>query len=165
MKIRTQYEDGKTIVHLIGEGDLEASQEVKFHLTQLINEKKLPLILNLRRCYFLNSVFIGTLLVLTEKIEREHHKKLILIGLNKSNEKIIKTLGLNRYFILKSIKHREQVCSSKKFKKSRKSKLTIARHIYDSHVQLMNINKVNKKRFAPIVKLMHKELKELKRAG
>ena len=92
-KLTTTWVDNECVVCLEGAGSLEASQQLKAYLLKMIEKGCAHLAVDLRHCPYMNSVFVGTLLGISMRLQKKLHQKLTLMGLNATNQGILKMLN------------------------------------------------------------------------
>lgn len=162
MKLTATWLEQECVLSLEGAGNLEASQQVKAHLSNLTQNKNSGVTIDLSRCWTMNSVFVGTLLGASLRLQETSNQKLTLAGLSDENKRVIKTLGIRDSFVLKS---RIQLPPSRKVlaKRSRKSRLSTAKHFLEAHVHLANKNLENRERFQAVVDLFQEDIRKLQK--
>jgi len=143
-----------------GPGNLEVSLQIKFQLAGMIEKGCSHLAIHLQHCPYMNSVFVGTLLGLSTRLQEKHQERLVLRGLNETNKRILKTLGVLEWFLLKPAIRLGPI-AKKRVKKSNQVKLSAVEHLYEAHLRLMNSSRRNRSRFQSVVKLLQEDLQKL----
>ena len=163
---------GVYTLYLKGEGSLETSREVQAFISKLIKKGRSHIILNFEQCPYINSIFAGTLLGLTQRLQKKHRWKLGLEGLNPSVKGTLTTLGIQHAFTLPRrqargrsgrLSRQRRPAPAVRPANALRNKLAAAEHVYSAHLKLMKQAPKNRQRFQKLTELLEEDITRLRK--
>jgi anti-anti-sigma factor len=159
--IKIGYDDRGVYIDVNGEGTLRQSNALKQFMFDVLEKfsgiKEVEFYMNLTNCQYVDSTFIGLLLILDKKIRDMIGKPLVILQPSGYVLEVIQQMGLE------NILHLEQ--EPKPFPDNMKeleveniNKIELAMMMYLAHSELANLNEDNRKKFESAVSMLKKEI-------
>ena len=159
----TAAENGSSVyVRINGRGSFRNSPNLKEFVTKKF-EKSSPvkIFLDMKTCSGMDSTFMGVLAGLSILSKKNKHS-LSLTNISTKNEKLLKTLGVNKILTFSNEKHDYLKKTSKNIP-SINDKQKTTKTSLEAHKQLVKIDKKNKLEFKSVIDLLETELKNYKK--
>lgn len=159
--IRIGYDSRGVYVDVNGEGTVKQSNSLKKILFNIMEKfkgiKEFQFYMNLTNCQYVDSTFIGLVLIVNKKLKESVDKNLIIIKPGGYVLDVIKQMGLENILTITQ--------DMPEFPKEMQeleiegiNKLELAMMMYYAHSELADLNNENKKKFENAVNMLKKEI-------
>ncbi|RKY16036.1 MAG: hypothetical protein DRP82_00150 [Planctomycetota bacterium] len=144
-------------IRVEGEGTANVCPTLRAFLMRMVTAGKRAFVVDLLKCRYVDSSFMGTLL----EVVTEHRRRVVIINASENVASRFELLGLVQFMPIKkgnvSIPntisvHRLPIRST--------DKRTLTEVVERAHKQLIKADKRNRERFEPLLKLLRKELEQ-----
>lgn len=158
--IKIGYDEKGVYIKVNGEGTVRQSNALKQFMFDIIEKfhgiKEVNFYMNLENCQYVDSTFIGLLLIVDKKI-RESIKKKLIIQPSGYVLEVIKQMGLEGILHL-DLENHEFPSNMKELEVDNINKIELALIMYMSHSQLAQLNAENKQKFETAIEVLKKEI-------
>lgn len=159
--IKIGYDEKGIYVEVNGEGTVKQSNSLKKILFNIMDRfkgiKEFNFYMNLENCQYVDSTFIGLLLIVNKKLKEMVEKNLIILRPGGYVLDVIKQMGLENILSIEK--------DSPPFPKDMQeleiesiNKVELAMMMYYAHSELAKINEENKQKFENAVNVLKKEI-------
>ncbi len=159
--IKIGYDAKGVYIKVNGEGTVRQSNALKQFMFDIIEKfhgiKEVNFYMDLENCQYVDSTFIGLLLILDKKIRESIKKKLILIQPSGYVLEVIKQMGLEGILHL-DLESYDFPANMKGLEVENINKIELALIMYMSHSQLAQLNTENKQKFETAIDVLKKEI-------
>lgn len=159
--IKIGYDEKGVYIDVNGEGTVRQSNALKQFMFDLIDKfagiKEMNFYMNLEHCQYVDSTFIGLLLILDKKIRENIEKKLVILKPSGYVLDVIRQMGLETILCFEQ-EDRPFPDNMKDLEVENINKLELALMMYLAHSELALLNEDNKKKFETAVAMLKKEI-------
>ncbi|HOJ49643.1 MAG TPA: STAS domain-containing protein [Spirochaetota bacterium] len=159
--IKIGYDEKGVYVDIKGEGTLKQSPQLKKFFVDVIDKFKgindVNFIINMEECQYIDSTFIGLLLIVDKKLKEILGRPLKVLNPNNYAWEVLKQMGLENILTIErgEIKFPQDM---QELKVDNINKIELAMMMYMSHSELANLNEENKKRFESAIEMLKKDI-------
>lgn len=159
--IKIGYDNTGVYIDVNGEGTLRQSNALKQFMLDIIEKfegiEQVNFYMNLEHCQYVDSTFIGLLLILDKKLKDLLSKRLNLVLPSGYVLEVIQQMGLENILSIKYESH-PFPDNMKKLEVENINKMELAMMMYLAHSELSDVNDDNKEKFETAVKMLKKEI-------
>ncbi len=157
-------ENHQLILFVRGEGTMDNGPALQTFMAELLAIGSIEInhvFMDLSACTYMDSTFIGILLLINRRLKNTDSKALLIADANEYSRSVLLKTGLNRYLDF------EQTSIPGTLEKIPISQVTLsqlekAKLYYEAHHELCEINEANQKEFSFVVQLLKQEYERLK---
>lgn len=159
--IKIGYDNKCVYVDIKGEGTLKQSPNLKKFFNDVIDKFKgisdVEFIINMQECQYIDSTFIGLLLITDKKLKETLGKSLKIFNPNNYTWEVLKQMGLENILTIVRgpLKFPEKM---EELKIDNINKIELAMMMYMAHSELASLNEENKKKFEAAIEMLKKDI-------
>jgi|YNPMSStandDraft_1061717.scaffolds.fasta_scaffold00660_11 anti-anti-sigma factor len=159
--IKIGYDNKGVYVDIKGEGTLKQSPHLKKFFIDVIDKFKgipnVDFIINMQDCQYIDSTFIGLLLIIDKKTKEVLGRPIKIFNPNNYTWEVLKQMGLENIL---TIERGEVIFPNEmqELKLDTINKIELAMMMYMAHSELASLNEDNKKRFESAIEMLKKDI-------
>ncbi|HEY5653739.1 MAG TPA: STAS domain-containing protein [Pontiella sp.] len=161
------YIKNTAIIRVEGRGSFKISPSIKQFVHQVINTHSAErIIIDMSKCTGMDSTFMGITAGVACLIKRTPETSFKLINLSENNEKLLKTLGVDRVvdYSLSASDEEQQIIDQgedEKLDPDSTDKLDTAQTTLTAHETLVDINPENLSKFKSVLEFLQEDVRNL----
>ncbi|MBM3857390.1 MAG: STAS domain-containing protein [Verrucomicrobia bacterium] len=148
-------------IKVVGRGNFQCSPCLKNLVQEQSAQGSHEYTIDLAECEQLDSTFMGTLTGIAQRLKKKKEGSLRVINVSESNQQLMKNLGLDQLFLIRSITEGRElppVATQEKFSQvvepSCASKKTFEETVRSAHEALVIANKENAPKFENLLEII-----------
>jgi anti-anti-sigma factor len=161
--LKVGYDKSNIFIYVIGEATMIVAPTLKkfaFDIIDQFNENAPSNIyLNLSECKYMDSTFIGTLILLEKQCVNNLNKHILLTSPSGYCHEVLEQMGLLKVFTIIDFPETEDIKLAS-LEMQDMDRLESAILMYQAHEELSGINENNKKQFSVVTKMLKKEIEK-----
>ncbi|MEX2607538.1 MAG: STAS domain-containing protein [Kiritimatiellia bacterium] len=157
-RIQVTVDKGFALARVLGRGSYKVSGAMKRFVASVMDQGISVVIIDLEQCVGMDSTFMGMLAGVSQRLQKEGGRKVVLTGVSKKLCHLMTTLGINR---LVEIKEDIPVVSATELKdldQPEESLLDSANTMLEAHETLVEIDNDNRIRFQDVLDYLREDI-------
>ncbi|MDA3873722.1 MAG: STAS domain-containing protein [Kiritimatiellae bacterium] len=157
-RIQVTVDTDFALARVLGRGSYKVSGSMKRFAASIMDQGKSLLLIDLEQCVGMDSTFMGMLAGVSQRLQKEGGRKVVLTGVSKKLNHLMTTLGINR---LVDIKDDIPVMSSSDMvdlDQPAESLLDSANTMLEAHETLVEIDDDNRLRFQDVLDYLREDI-------
>ena len=160
-KLAISFTNESIVFHVVEEGTMIVAPTIKGFISKYGCKTKnnFPkIIFDLSECNYIDSTFVGTMLLIDNKLKKYSENKMVISCPTRSCMDILSQMSLDRYFIIDDVKIIADNNQKITVENEEIGELDKAQFLLRAHKALSDINDSNKEKFELVIKLLQEEI-------
>lgn len=157
-RIQVTVDSDYALARVQGRGSYKVSGAMKKFAASILDQGKAVLIIDLEQCVGMDSTFMGMLAGISQRLQKESGRKVILTGVSKKLNHLMTTLGINRLVDIQGELPPVSSGDLEDLEPSGESPLDSANTMLEAHETLVEIDDDNRLRFQDVLDYLREDI-------
>lgn len=158
-RIQVTVDADFALARVLGRGSYKVSGSVKRFAASIMDQGKTVLIIDLEQCVGMDSTFMGMLAGISQRLQKEGGRKVVLTGVSKKLNHLMTTLGINRLVEIREDLPAASSADLIDLEQPDESPLDSAQTMLEAHETLVEIDNDNQLRFQDVLDYLREDIK------
>lgn len=157
-RIQVTVDTDFALARVLGRGSYKISGSMKRFAASLIDQGTSLLIIDLEQCVGMDSTFMGMLAGISQRLQKEGGRKVVLTGVSQKLNHLMTTLGINRLVEIKNDIPSVSPSDMADLDQPEETPLDSANTMLEAHETLVEIDDDNRLRFQDVLDYLREDI-------